>query len=101
MTLLIAPRQFHVHAQIPIQVRLRPVKVEVADGNPAQIAADPRVDGLAHDAVHAREGADIDDPRGALFRQVHYLPDVQHHLADIDDPRGALFRQVHYLPDVQ
>src|ERR1039457_2243046 len=87
MTLLIAPRQFHVYAQIPIQVGLRPVKVEVADGNSAQIAADPRVDRFAHDAIHARERADIDDPRGALFRQVHYLPNVQHHLAESALPR--------------
>ena len=58
-------------------------------GMPAQVPADARIDRLAHDAVHAGEGADVDDPRGALLRQVHRLSDVQHHLA-----KSALARQI-------
>ena len=87
--LLVAPRQLHIHAQVAVEVRLRSVEIEVADGDPAQVPADARIDGLADDAVHAGEGADVDDPGGALLRQVHRLSDVQHHLA-----KSALARQV-------
>src|ERR1039458_80860 len=81
----IAPRQFHVDAQVAVEVRLRSVEIEVADGDSAQVPADARINRLAHDAVHAGERADVDDSGGALLRQVHRLSDVQHHLA-----KGAL-----------
>src|ERR1019366_3132615 len=87
--LLVTPRQFHIHAQVAVQVGLRSVEIEVADGDAAQVAAHARVDGFTHDAVHAGERADIDDSRGALLGQVHYLADVEHHLAE-----GAFARQV-------
>ena len=64
--LLVAARQLHVDAQIAVEVRLRAVEVEVADGDAAQVPADARVDGLADDAVHAGEGADVDDPGGLV-----------------------------------
>src|ERR1017187_5195445 len=87
--LLVTPRQFHVHAQVAVQVGLRAVEVEVADGDAAQVAAYARVDGFADDAVHAGERADVDDSRSALLGQVHHLAYVEHHLAE-----GALARQV-------
>src|ERR1035438_3611971 len=66
----IAPGQFHIHPQIPVQIRLRAVEIEIADGDAAQVAAYLGVDGFAHDAVHAGEGADVDDSRGALLGQI-------------------------------
>src|ERR1039458_6336757 len=45
------------------------VEVEVADGDAAQVAAQLGIDGFADDAVHAGEGADIDDA-GRAFLQI-------------------------------
>src|ERR1035437_9135655 len=80
--LLVTPRQFHVHAQVAVQVGLCAVEVEVADGDAAQVAAYARVDGFADDAVHAGERADVDDTGRALPRQTDGLPAIEHHLAE-------------------
>src|ERR1035441_5707605 len=98
--LLIRPRQLHVHPEIPIQVRLRAIEVEIADRQAAQIAADPWINRFAHDAVHARERADVDDPRRALLRQVHHLADIQHHLAERPLARQIRTRAFQHVVDV-
>src|ERR1017187_5480940 len=87
--LLIATGELEIHAEIPIQVRLRTIEIEVANRNAAQVAAQLRINRLADNAVHARERADVDDAVGAFAREVDHLADVQHHLAE-----GALARQV-------
>src|SRR5271157_5026552 len=86
---LITSRQLHVDAQIPIQVRLRAVEVEIANRYSPQIAADPGIDCLAYNSVHAGERADVDNARRALLCQVNYFPDIEHHLAE-----SAFARQV-------
>ena len=63
--------------------------------------ADGRVDGLADDAVHARERADVDDAVGALAVQVDALADAEDHLAQ--RPVGRQVRPgrlEHLLEDV-
>src|SRR3954470_20615556 len=79
LTRRVTPRQLHIYSEIAVEVRLRPVEVEITDRNAAQVPAQPRINRLAHDPVHTRKRADVDDPCRALPRQVDRLPDVQHH----------------------
>src|ERR1700690_1856162 len=89
LPLLIIPRQFQVHAQVPVQIVLRPVKVKVANRNPAEIPRHPRINRLAHNPVHTSERADVDDPVRALLGQANRLADVEHHLAPRHPPAGT------------
>src|ERR1035438_3559546 len=101
LPLLIPPRQLQVHAQIPIQIRLRPIEIEVTNRNAAQVAAQLRINRLADNAVHASERADVDDAVGALACQVHHFADVQHHLAECALARQVWARAFQYLVDIR
>src|ERR1035441_1760588 len=77
----ITPRQLHIYTQIAIQIGLRAIEIEVTDRDAPMVAADARVNSLAHNAVHAGEGADVDDSGGALPGQADRLSHVEDHLA--------------------
>ena len=81
--------QFQIDANVAVEVRLSAVEVEVADRDVAVILAEARIDGFAHDAVHAGERADVYDSIHTVSGQVGGLADADHHFAF-----GARVRQV-------
>ena len=88
--LAVGAGEFHIDSQVAVKVGLRAVEVEIADGDATVILRQFRVDGLAHDAVHAGEGADIDDAGGAVLRKVDRFADVEDHFAE-----GGIFDQIY------
>src|SRR5690242_8861537 len=79
---LIPAREFHVDAQVAVQVRLCAVEVEVADGNTSPIPADTGINRFANNSVHARERADVDDSGRAFFSQVDGFSYIEDHLPE-------------------
>jgi hypothetical protein len=79
--LLVTARQLEIDADVAFQVRLRPIKVEIADGDAGVVAAHAGVDGLADNPVHTGKRADVDHPVQTLAGKIDGLPDVHDHLA--------------------
>lgn len=73
---LIGFGEFQEDADVPLKMGLRPVKVEVASGNPGVFAANSRVEGFTDDAIHASERANIDYAIQTLSREIHGLAHV-------------------------
>lgn len=86
---LIGFGEFQEDANVPLKIGLRPVKVEVAYGNPGVFAANSRVEGFTDDAVHASERANINYAIQTLSREIHSLAHVQYHFSI-----GAKRRQI-------
>jgi len=82
--------EFQEDPDITGQMRAGAVKVEDPDRNAVVIAAQPGIDRLADDPVHAGEGADVDDAVASLGPEPDGLAHVEHHFAI--DPSGGEIR---------